>query len=76
MVGQNGLTDAVLAEVELALDSHELVKLKLRGDREARAAWIEQIAETTGAEVVQKIGQVLCLYRRNREKPVLELPRR
>ena len=39
MVADKGLTDNVRAEVELALDSHELIKVKLRGDREQRNAW-------------------------------------
>ncbi len=73
-VGNNGLTEAVLAELELALNTHELIKLKLRGSRDNRTAWIELATETTGAAVVQTIGQVCCLYRPHPKDPQLTLP--
>ena len=69
------MSETVQAELETALDAHELIKVKLRADRELRAEWIGEIAATTGAELVQKIGQVACFYRRNAEEPKLELPR-
>ena len=75
MVADKGLTDNVRAEVELALDSHELIKVKLRGDREQRKAWAEDLVASTGAAAVQQIGQVVCLYRRHPEKPRIQLPR-
>lgn len=76
MVADKGLTENVLAEVEQALEHHELIKIKLRGNREQRDGWIGQLLETTHAELVHRIGQVACLYRRHPEKPVIELPRR
>ncbi len=67
--GNAGLTDAVLAEIELALDYHELIKVKLRvSDREERKQMIETIHKKTGAEIVQSIGQIVVLYRENDEK--------
>jgi RNA-binding protein len=74
MVADKGLTENVLAEIESALEHHELVKVKLRADREQRARWIEEISAGGGAEVVQSIGQVVSLYRRNPKKAVIELP--
>lgn len=75
MLGAAGLTDAVVAELDSALDAHELVKVRVRvGDRDARDEVIAQILERTGAVQVQRIGHVLTLYRRNREKPKLQLP--
>ena len=74
MVADKGLTENVLAEIESALEHHELVKVKLRADREQRARWIEEIRTGSGAEVVQSIGQVVSLYRRNPKKAVIELP--
>jgi RNA-binding protein len=56
------------------LDHHELVKIKLRGDRETRSQWIEQIAQHCHAEKVHTIGQVACFFRRNPKKPVIDLP--
>ena len=74
IVGDKGLTEAVMAEIELALNHHELVKIRLRSDRETRAAWAAEIGDATGAERVHAIGQVVCFYRRNPEKPVIDLP--
>jgi RNA-binding protein len=74
MVADKGLTENVLAEIENALEHHELIKVKLRADREQRARWIEEIRAGSGAEIVHSIGQVVSLYRRNPKKPVIELP--
>ncbi|MDT8449906.1 MAG: YhbY family RNA-binding protein [Wenzhouxiangellaceae bacterium] len=73
IVAGKGLTENVLAEIENALVVHELVKIKLRAERERRAEWIDRIAADTGAVPVQKIGQVACFYRRNPENPVISL---
>ncbi len=72
-VADKGLTENVMAEIETALDAHQLIKIKLRGDRDVRRAWLERIADASGAAIVQRIGQVACLFRRNPEKPGLEL---
>jgi RNA-binding protein len=74
-VGDKGLTENVRAEIEQALDHHELVKIKLRSDRETRSRWAEEISRAFGAEPVHRIGQTASFYRRNPEKPVIELPR-
>jgi RNA-binding protein len=67
--GQSGLTDAVLAEIELALDFHELIKVKVRvGDREDRKQMIEAIQTKTNAENILSIGQIVVLYRENPDK--------
>ncbi|PKL94405.1 MAG: ribosome assembly RNA-binding protein YhbY [Gammaproteobacteria bacterium HGW-Gammaproteobacteria-8] len=68
MVADKGLTENVWAEIELALDSHELIKLKLRAERDQRRDWIEQITRRSGATLVQQIGQVACLFRPNPKK--------
>lgn len=73
-VSGNGLSENVMSEIESALDHHELIKIKLRGDREARSAWMDEIVSRSGAEPVHSIGQVACFFRRNREKPVIEIP--
>ncbi|MEE9423558.1 MAG: ribosome assembly RNA-binding protein YhbY [Methylococcales bacterium] len=67
--GQSGLTDAVLAEIELALDYHELVKVKVRvADREERKLMIETILTKTQSENILTIGQVVVLFRENPDK--------
>ena len=69
IVADKGLSESVVAEIERALNDHELIKVKLRGDREVRKAWATSIAEKCNAELVQTIGQVACYYRRNPDKP-------
>ena len=74
MVADKGLSENVMMEIDSALDHHELVKIKLRGDRDARNVWMDEIVKNTGAQKVHCIGQVACFFRRNRKKPVIELP--
>lgn len=74
IVGDKGLSENVQTEIGIALDHHELIKVKLKTDRETRAAWADQIQQSFGAEPVQSIGQVVSFYRRNPSKPVIELP--
>lgn len=76
LVGQKGVTPALLEEFAIALGHHELVKVRLADDdREARAASIESIRDSSGAEVVQSIGKVACFYKRNPDKAQFTLPR-
>lgn len=73
-VGQHGLKDSVSAEIEQALDSHELIKVKIAADRETRDALADEICSQSKAEVIQRIGQMLILFRRNPQKPKVALP--
>jgi len=74
MVADRGLSENVLAEIESALEHHELIKIKLRGDRDTRARWAREIADRCGAEPVHAIGQTASFFRRNPKKNVIELP--
>ncbi len=74
MVADKGLSENVMAEIELALEHHELIKIKLRGEREDRKAWIAHIGATCRAELVHQIGQVACFYRKNPKAPKVALP--
>ena len=80
MIGDKGLTESVVAEVDRALKAHELVKVKAATDeREARAAWMALLCERLGAHPVQSIGKMLVLWRENPEKakaPALKPPPR
>lgn len=68
IVGEGGVSDAVVAETERALDDHELIKVKLNaGDRDDRRSLGDGLAASCRAEVVQRIGKVLVLYRQNPE---------
>lgn len=76
MIGNKGITPALLAEFSLALDHHELIKVRLAGeDRNERAAQIEHLARAGSAELVQSIGKVACFYRRNADAPAIALPK-
>lgn len=75
MVGEKGLTENVMNELEQALDHHELIKIKIRTDRETRARLIDEIRTSCAAELVHRIGQVACFFRRNPKHPVIELPK-
>lgn len=77
LIGQHGLSDAVLAELELALDHHELLKIRASvGDREERDAILTEITHRTGAILINRIGNVAALYRANpRKREPLALPR-
>lgn len=75
LLGQKGLTDAVVAELDNALEHHELVKIKLSvEDRDDRRQMIDEILQRSHAEQIQSIGKTVSIYRRNEEKPVIELP--
>jgi RNA-binding protein len=76
MVGQDGLKDSVLTELDAALTAHELVKVKVAaGDREQRAGMVAELVAASGAELVQSIGHMATLFRRNLKKPKIALPR-
>ncbi len=68
MIGQSGLTAGVLAELEQALNIHELIKVKIRAERDERKLICEKICSTTGAELIQTIGQIAVIYRLNPDK--------
>jgi RNA-binding protein len=74
LLGAGGLSAGALAEIERALADHELIKVRVRaGDRGDRDDVIAAIGARTGAELVQRIGHVALLYRRNPEKPRIRL---
>jgi RNA-binding protein len=69
MIGNDGLTSAVLRELERAVVAHELVKIRVFGDdREQREQFFDEICEKLGCAPVQHIGKVLVVWRKNEEK--------
>ena len=77
MLGQKGLTDEVLNELDIALTHHELVKIKLSvDDRDLRKQLIAKICQKSQSEEVQSIGKTLTVYRVNPDKAIIELPKR
>jgi len=66
LIGDKGLTDEVLAEVDRALKAHELIKVRAAtDDRDARNTWMESICGKLEAHPVQQIGKVLVVFREN-----------
>lgn len=75
MIGDAGLSESVMREIDINLKSHELIKIRVLGDdREARIAMLETICSTLDAVNVQHIGKMLVVYR-PAEKPKLILPK-
>lgn len=75
MIGDAGLSDAVMREIDLSLKAHELLKIRVHGDdREARVAMLDRICADLNAAPVQHIGKLLLVYR-PAEKPKLSLPK-
>ena len=76
MLGGNGLTEGVLAEIDNALNHHELIKVKIAGaDRETKQLIIDAIVRETNSSNVQTIGHILVLYRPSEESKI-QLPRK
>jgi RNA-binding protein len=68
LVGNKGLTDEVVTEVDRALAAHELIKVRAPSlDRDAREDCFRALCARTGAEAVQHIGKVFVLYRKKAE---------
>jgi RNA-binding protein len=75
MLGNAGLTEGVVKELDRALTDHELVKVSARvGARTARDAALNDLAVKTASEMVQRIGNVGVFYRRRTEMPKILLP--
>ncbi len=76
LVGAKGVTPALLAELEIALEHHELLKVKVAaGDRDERDAWIEEIVAGAGAALVQRVGNIATMFRARKKNPGIVLPR-
>ncbi|MBI4754882.1 MAG: ribosome assembly RNA-binding protein YhbY [Betaproteobacteria bacterium] len=77
LVGNDGLSEAVLKEVDRSLTAHELIKIRVAGqDRDQREAMLEAVCRATGAAAVQHIGNILVLYRPAPEAVPAAVPRR
>jgi RNA-binding protein len=77
MLGQHGLTPSVVAAIDEALTTHELIKIRLRGvERADRNTLSTEIAERAHADIVNAIGLILTLYRANPPVPAPVAPPR
>jgi RNA-binding protein len=75
-IGHHGVTEGVLAAVEVALEQHELIKVKVAGEAEVDATEIAPgLEKATHSQLAQLIGHTLVLYRRRDKDPKISLPR-
>lgn len=73
LLGSNGLTEAVMKEIDRELTAHELIKVRVPSDdREERAEIFEKVADALGAARVQMIGKLLVLWRPQQDEEVPE----
>jgi putative YhbY family RNA-binding protein len=64
MIGQLGLTEAVLTEIDIALNVHGLIKISIRGaDKKERVEQGKKIESQLNAYVIDQIGSITILYR-------------
>lgn len=75
MVAEKGLCDSVLKEIDVALQAHALIKVRLvQDDRKIRQQYCTQICKTLNATWVQTIGKIVVIWRENKEKTNAEKP--
>jgi putative YhbY family RNA-binding protein len=68
LIGDGGLTAAVLTEIDRSLNAHELIKVRVAGeDRDARSDILRRVCEGLDATAVQHIGRILVIYRQRPE---------
>jgi len=71
LLGNNGLTEAVVAEIDYALNHHELIKVKIpTDDKENKALIVDAICRETKSIQVQVIGKTLVIYRKSEENKI------
>jgi len=64
MIGNQGITDNVLTELEISLNVHELIKVSIASpERDSRVEMTHELCKKSGADLVQKIGKISILYR-------------
>ena len=77
-IAENGLSTSVLREIDVNLNAHELIKIRVFGDsREDRVAYLQQICDELGAAAVQHIGKLLVVYRPRplEQNPAVDAPK-
>lgn len=72
LIGEQGLTEAVLEEINIHLQAHQLIKIRINEpERAARTACYEEICTKLQAEPIHHLGKIITIYRRNPLKPAL-----
>ncbi len=74
-IGEKGLSESVLAELDLTLEHHELIKVKVSaGNRDEKKVLIAEMIDKSRATLVQTIGHIALLYRKSKD-PKLQIPK-
>lgn len=75
-VGKGGVSDNMITQINMALESKELIKISiLQNCEEDKDVVAKELAERSGAELVQLIGKTVVLYKESQENKQIELPR-
>lgn len=75
LIGAEGLTEAVLAEIKVHLNAHQLIKIRVFGDeREERAAIYTRICDELNAGAIQQIGKLLVIWKPQPARPLPSVP--
>jgi RNA-binding protein len=76
MIAEKGVSTNVIKELDVGLSAHELVKVRISApDRETKTLWLGELMGATRSELVQQIGHIATLYRKNAKEPKLPLPK-
>ena len=75
MIGDSGVSESLYAEFASTIEHHELIKVSVRvGDRKARDSIISDLCNQSGAVLIQRVGNIALLYKKNPEKTQISLP--
>ena len=72
-VGSEGVTEGVVGAVTQALIDHELVKIQINDERDARDVAAQKLASETGGEIAQQLGKTLLLFKQRKEKSKIKI---
>ncbi|SDW26171.1 RNA-binding protein [Marinococcus luteus] len=75
-IGKEGMNEQIINHVDEAIEKREILKVNLlQNCMEDKHEVASELAEGTGSEVVQVIGNTIVLYRRSKDNPGIELPK-
>lgn len=75
LTGQHGLTESVINEIDVALEHHELIKVRINAsDKEEKKAMIEEVCKQTRSVLVQAVGHVATLFRHKKDRTQTRFP--
>jgi RNA-binding protein len=70
MIGDKGLSENVITELNRALEDHELIKISIAAEREQRRLLTDELCQACGADLIQIIGKMSIIYRRRNDDKI------